>query len=387
MRLAGVDRSEEFESRTEALYDEEQQRAILAAAGVAWRRQLKLVGILVRTTPADGRAAIRRREEEVDKLLPENPASPIKLRASLSELLPGHPSLVDAFASRLTNSVAAPGADQETVLALAVEHGVETSHTDLIIRALQAPRTELARRVRESIETMQHSELHVAAPQGLAPPPPKEQRKRGSRRVTKVKVDGSVDRRKRELGDRAERWALAAMISELKDLDTDSRGEAINALLEVFEPFEGEPAEAARAHAEAARARDLEDDELIEELAGFIHVAGHSDAFGFDMLGWIAHPGSNEYTAMLVEVKSSADGTFHLSPNEWRSAEDFASDYCVLVVRRAGTSAVPQSLDLLVDPVRLSADGLVSRDPDGYVLRYVTRRNSTGVSPASHVAA
>ena len=69
--LAGADRPEEFEGRTEALYDEEQQRAILTAAGVAWRRQLKLVGILVRTAPADGRAAIRRREDEVDKLLPE----------------------------------------------------------------------------------------------------------------------------------------------------------------------------------------------------------------------------------------------------------------------------------------------------------------------------
>ena len=173
MRLAGADRPEEFDSRTEALYDEEQQRAILAAAGVSWRRQLKLVGILVRTSPADGRAAIRRREEEVDRLLPQNPASPIELRESLSELLPGHPSLVDAFVSRLTDSVAAPGADQETVLALAADHGVETTHTDAIIRALQAPRTELARRVREGIETMQKNELRVAAPAGLAPPPPK----------------------------------------------------------------------------------------------------------------------------------------------------------------------------------------------------------------------
>jgi len=174
MRLAGADRPEEFKSRTEALYDEEQQRAILAAAAVSWRRQLKLVGILVRTAPADGRAAIRRREEKVDALLPQNPASPSELRESLSELLPRHPSLVDAFVSRLTDSVGAPGADQETVLALAAENGVETTHTEAIIRALQAPRTELARRVREGIEAMQQNELRVAAPEGLAPPPPKE---------------------------------------------------------------------------------------------------------------------------------------------------------------------------------------------------------------------
>jgi len=374
MRLAGEDQPEEFDRRTEALYDEEQQRAILAAASVSWRRQLKLVGILVRIAPADGRAAIRRREEEVDTLLPENPASPRELRESLTELLPRHPSLVDAFVSRLTDSVAAPSADRETVLALAAAHGVDTTHMDAIIRALQAPRTELVRRVREGIETLQQNELRVTSPKGLAPPPPKKERERGGiRKVRRVKVDGSVDRRKRELGDRAERWALAAMIGELKDLDGDPRGEAIDALLEVFEPFEGEPAEAARAHAEAARARDLEDDELIEELAGFLHVAGHSDAFGFDMLGWIAHPTPDEYEAMLVEVKSSVDGTFHLSPNEWRSAEDFASDYCVLVVRRAGTSAVPERLDLLVDPVRLVAEEQLSKTPDGYLLAYVAK--------------
>jgi hypothetical protein len=220
---------------------------------------------------------------------------------------------------------------------------------------------------------MQQNELRVGAPEGIAPPPPKEERERGSRKVVKVKVDGSVDRRKRELGDRAERWGLAAMIGELKDLNADSRGEAIDALLEVFEPFQGEPAEAARAHAEAARARDLEDDELIEELAGFLHVAGHSDAFGFDMLGWSAYPGSDEHEAMLVEVKSSIDGTFHLSPNEWRCAEDFPSDYCVLVVRRAATSAVPQRLDLLVDPVRLVAEKQLSKASDGYLLGYVTK--------------
>jgi len=50
--------------------------------------------------------------------------------------------------------------------------------------------------VRESIKTMQLNELRVAAPEGLAPPPPKKEREKGSRKVAKVKVDGSVDRRK-----------------------------------------------------------------------------------------------------------------------------------------------------------------------------------------------
>ncbi len=373
MRLADIDSPEELGDRTEALYDEEQRKAILAAAAVSWRRQLKLIGILVRTGPGDSRASIRRREEEADTLLPPNPALPTEMRDSLSELLPRHPSLVEALASRLVDSVAAPSADREAVLALAAAHDVEVGHVDVIIRALQAPRTELARRVRESIATIEENDLSIAVPEGLAPPRPKKKREGGQRRVATVKVGGSVDRRKRDLGDRAERWALAAMIQQLNDLDPGPRGDAIDALLEVFEPFEGTPAEAVRAHAEAARESGLEDDELIEELAGFLHVASHSDAFGFDMLGLITPEGFDEPEAMLVEVKSSDGGTFHLSPNEWRCAEEFTSEYCVLVVRRVATSPIPQRLDLLPDPVRLVAEEQLSKSSDGYLLGYVTR--------------
>lgn len=370
MRLSGATERETFERETEALYDEEQRRSILAHAGASWRRQLKLVGILARTTPADGRAAIRRRAEEVDALLPPNPASPVALRPRLAELLPGHLQLAEEISAALSDSVAAPGADQDALLDQAAEHGIDATHVDAVLRALQAPRTELARRVRESMETMRTNELSVAVPEGLAPSPSKKKRAGGTRKVAKIKVDGSVDRRKRDLGDRAERWALAAMIGELKSLDPGPRGEAIDALLDIFERFEGEPAEATRAHAAAARAPDLDEDELIDELAGFLHVASHSDAFGFDMLGWIADAATGKHAPMLVEVKSSADGSFHLSPNEWACAEDFASDYCVLVVRRATTSVVPERLDLLVDPAQLVDDELLSRSPDGYLLGY-----------------
>ena len=38
---------------------------------------------------------------------------------------------------------------------------------------------------------MQQNELRVATPKRLAPPPPKRQREKGSRKVAKVKVDGS----------------------------------------------------------------------------------------------------------------------------------------------------------------------------------------------------
>jgi hypothetical protein len=386
VRIAGVAGRAELRERTEDLYDEEQRRQILVSAAVAWRRQLAFLGVLVRTSGADSRASIRRRAEEVDELLPARPSSPLKLRTSLAELLPGHAALAGALSDRLTDSVAAPGADREAILTLTAQHGVETRHADLITRALQAPRRELARRVRESIAAIEQDRLSVTVPLGLAPAPMSQPKSDGPRSVATVKVDGSVDRRKRELGDRAERWALAAMIKELKDLDVESRRRAIDSLLGVLERFQGDSVEAVRAHAEAARAPDLDDDELIEELAGFLHVAAHSDAFGFDMLGWIADLTSGRHRPMLIEVKSSADGTFQLSPNEWRTAEASRSGYGVLAVRRAGASGNPQSLDLLVDPVGLVDSGLLSRDPDGYVLRYATGRGSPDATHPLHTA-
>ena len=131
--------------------------------------------------------------------------------------------------------------------------------------------------------------------------------------------------------------------------------------------------EVLRAHAEAARAPDLEEDELIDELAGFLHVADQSDAFGFDMLGWIAAADTGEVRAVLMEVKSSADGTFHLSPNEWERAEQFEDRYSVLVVRRAPSGGVPQRLDLLDDPAALVAQGRLARTPDGWIIGYTVR--------------
>jgi len=91
------------------------------------------------------------------------------------------------------------------------------------------------------------------------------------------------------------------------------------------------------------------------------------------MLGWIAVPETEEVRAMLVEVKSSANGTFHLSPNEWERAEQFEDRYSVLVVRRTPSGGVPQRLDLLNDPAELVAHDRLARTPDGWVIRYTVR--------------
>ena len=366
LRIAGID-AEELERQTVALYDDEERGRILGAAGAAWRSQLKLLGVLAKTSPAEGRAAIRRQWELVESLLPPNPSSPRDLEEGLEKLLPGHPSLAEAIAEQLSDSIAAPGADRTALLKLAEEHGVETAHWQAVVRAQEDVGPELARRIRKSIDDIEG--LRVAVPEDLAARAPRKPRKPGPRKIRTVKVNTSLDRRRRELGEQGEKWAVAAMIRELKDLPPDERGAAIDALLDLFEPFKDEAPERARAHAEAARSPELDEDELIDELAGFLHVAGYSDAFGFDMLGWIIDPESGIGRPMLLEVKSSADGSFHLSPNEWLCAEEYTGAYGVLIVRRAPTGAVPQRLDLLVDPVGLVPERL-SKTADGWLMAY-----------------
>ncbi|MEJ7783769.1 MAG: DUF3883 domain-containing protein [Solirubrobacteraceae bacterium] len=366
LRLGGID-GEELERQTVALYDGDERRRILGAAAAVWRSQLKLLGVLAKTSPAEGRAAIRRHGDLVESLLPPNPSSPLDLKEGLAKLLPGHPSLAVAIAEQLGDSIAAPGADRTALLKLAEEHGVETAHWQAVVRAQDDVGPELARRIRKSIDDIEG--LPVAVPEDLAAPTPRKPRKPGPRKIRTVKVNTSLNRRRRELGEQGEKWAVAAMIRELKDLPPDKRGDAIDALLDLFVPFKGEAPERARAHAEAARSPELDEDELIDELAGFLHVAGYSDAFGFDMLGWIVDPESGNGRPMLLEVKSSADGSFHLSPNEWLCAEEYTGAYGVLIVRRAPTGAVPQRLDLLVDPVGLVPERL-SKTADGWLMAY-----------------
>ena len=145
-------------------------------------RQLKLVGILARTAPADGRAAIRRREEEVDDAAAAEPGFTDRARESLSELLPGHPSLAEAFAARSRTPSRRPARTRTTLLDLAGGARRGDRSLDAVVRALQAPRTELARRVREGIETMQKNELRVAVPEGLAAPAPRRSAEEGRAR-------------------------------------------------------------------------------------------------------------------------------------------------------------------------------------------------------------
>ena len=369
LRISGVGDREALEDAVNALYDPEERQRILSAVAAGWRDELRLLAILAATAPGQGRATIAARAEEVDKVLPRAPAKPSELVPFVDRLLPEQKDLVLELTRRMTDSVVGSMPDRSEVLAIAERHGMATAHAPTVLQGLERGVREAIRRVQDNIAELTAKEVRVAVPEGLAPPPPKPI-KPPRRKIPKKKFDPASDQRKRQLGRQGESWALAAMIDPLLAMSPESRAAAIDEILALIARLEG-AADLARAHAEPARDPTLDDEALIEALTGLLHLSEYSDSFGFDMLGWIALDG-HEGRATLLEVKSSADGSFHLSPSEWACAEETKSDYSVLVVRRSTDRAVPKSLDLLNDPVALAKRGELDRSPDGYVLRYVS---------------
>ena len=241
-----------------------------------------------------------------------------------------------------------------------------------IAKATEAPRSAAVRRIRDHIADLGAKRLHIRPPAGLKPhqvrPPPPSPT--GTRTVHTVKVTPKSDQLKRHAGDDAERWALAANVGTLMTLPIEARREAIAGILELLDNFTGTPVDKARSHALPAEEDGLDADELVDELSQLLHLSPYSDAFGFDMLGWLAPQPDAAPRAMCIEVKGTRDQSFHLSTGEWRRAHEMRHDYGVLVVRRSKKGGPPTSLDLLTDPVALVADGQLDKADDGYVMRY-----------------
>ena len=373
IRITGLASAAELEARVAQLYDPEERARILRASAASWRAELLLLGILARTQHGDSRSAVRAQASSVDDLLPVAPTSPDQLRPALAELLVMHEQLAAALTELITNELSAPP-DRKVLLALAREHGLESDHLEGVQAALEAPRRELAKRLRGQIAQLETKSLRPKPPVGMKAPPMRDPPS-GKRKVPAVKVTSTTDSRKRRLGDDGERWALAAVLSELIGLSIADRVAAVDAIVTLLNRYEGAPVEKAGAHAAPACEPDLDEEELIDELTELLHVSRHSDGFGFDLLGWLRPAPDHDPIAMCLEVKSTRDGTFHLSQNEWARATWFhnagqGERYAVLVVQRSAGSDPPKRLDLLPDPVNLVATGQLEKKDDGYKLAY-----------------
>jgi hypothetical protein len=382
VRIGSFESVDALDAAVLLLFDEEERLRVLGERAAQWRREIKLLAVLTRMGPAETRSTIRAHDDKVGAGLAGAPARPSDLAEAVGELFVKHIDLRDWLADQLDDSVLSEGPDRDDLLGRAAALGVTVDRLPDLLRALDAPRRDHARAIKDRSERLSSRGLTPSPPAGLKAPAPRSgPTKTDLKRVTAVKVGESHDRRKRELGDEGEQWALAAVIGRLLRVSDEERGRAIDEVSELLARFEGGPVDAAHSHAALARSREIDEEELIDELAGLLHVSRHSDAFGFDLVGWLPLGPGAKPTATCLEVKSSSSEGFHLSTSEWSLAQrlydaEEGNRYAVLVVRRGKRGGLPTSMDLLVDPVRLVASGDLRRDVDGYKIAYRTSTDS-----------
>jgi len=311
VRLVGFDTADQLEERVRLLLSEVERARFLSARASQWREKIRRLAVLVSIGPEETRANIRAFDERIDNELPRNPSSPVELQQAVGKLL-GR-DLAQHINEKLVATVNAPAPYWEQLVR---EAGIGANRLERVRRALDVPRHERARRLEDDRQRLRQQDVRPTAPAGLQPPPPpKDKEKRestsGPKTVKAIKVDERHDQRKRELGDEGERWALAAVLDALMDLKDEDRDAAIGEIVDLLkEQFEGEPVDKVLAHAERARLNNLDDEERIEELSNLVHVSRYSDAFGFDLMGWLPTGPQGEAQAVCLEVKNSSGGAF-----------------------------------------------------------------------------
>ncbi|PWW25181.1 hypothetical protein JD79_04379 [Geodermatophilus normandii] len=378
VRLARAQGPADLDERVDALYVDDERRRVLARLAASWRTETAFFGTLARTTPGETRAATRGHHDAVGQLLPSRVVQPSDLCACLPQVFVGRPGVQDRLAARLVDSVTAPGPDRAELLA-ELSDWLPVTLAETVETALAAPVKELVRQVRDRVGRLGAAGLAPTTPAGLATPTDRAPRRPGPTTVPRVTVDASVDQRKKRLGDEAESWALACVVRPLLALAPAERAAALEEVADLLRrDAQGAAVEAALAHLPAASSPDAEEEDLLADLAGLLHVSRHGDGFGYDLLGWLpTHEGAAPQPVAL-EVKSSAHGRFLLSRNEWATAQRFSAAgegaaYAVLVVRRGASGATPARLDLLPDPVRLREKDLLRLEEDTYQVRYAVR--------------
>jgi hypothetical protein len=320
-RLGGCADVAELNDLVRLLFDEEERTRILRRLASDWRRELRLIAVLLRAAPHGPRSATRLHAEEADVLLPPNPDRPSALTSSLAALLAGAGGLQSALALLLVDDVTANPPDRREIGELLREHGLDPSRLDDIQQILDLPARTEARRLRGQIDQLSQQSIRVAPPSTRTAAPPKRRGKSSVVRTIHVAEGGP---RRQQAGEEGERWALAAIIEPL--LDARVRQRAVSDIVQLLSHFTGEPVERALAHADKVMSADLDDEEAIDELTSLLHVSRYSDDFGFDLLGWLSPGAGADPIAMCLEVKSSGDATFHISAGEWDRASQIRDD-------------------------------------------------------------
>lgn len=383
-RVAGHGSVAQLEAAVATYSDSEAWKRELRARAAHWRDVLIDLAILAQLPADTTRAHLRDLDAAMQEKLPYGAQRPSDLQTDLDVLFPEHAALVIELADELVDDVVGPRPTLEQVRAMAVRHGLPLDRHGELVAARGTSRRRVER-LQQRGDALRDAQVQPTVPAGLQTVPPpqpvdpgKVDGEPGPRPVRRVKVDPSTDHRKRKTGDEGEQWALAATLASLTSLDPHARERAIDELSSFLERhFGGAPVTELLEHGVRARAVVDDDEEYLEHASRLLHVSAVSDAFGFDVLGWVSTTDNQDPAPVCLEVKSTGSDTFHLSAGEWRRAKEYhdmdsGQHYAVLVVVRSPKGGAPARMDLLPDPVALVENEQLQQSVDGYNLRYRT---------------
>jgi hypothetical protein len=384
VRGSGYQSADEMHDAISNLVDEATYERELRARATRWRTMLLDIAVLSQLTPAMTRTAIRALNEHVAEQLPEHADRPSELHEAVTHILPRDPELVDALRQRLDDDVVGPAPSIGQLQELLRAHGVPTHRLDEVRAARQRPR-QAVERLQRRCSQLGDAGTAPRAPRGLQPPAASSAAEEptpatGPRPVRQVNVDPHVDRRKKQIGDEAEQWALAAVLNPLLALDPLQRESALDRLVNLLRRhLSGRAVDQLVGHAEQAKLAGEDEEAFIEHATDCLHASQVSDAFGFDVLGWLPPSPDQDPIPLLLEVKSTTGGSFHLSTGEWNRARQLhdvgdGAHYAVLALTRAANGGPPRSMDLLCDPVALVDARQVQQAPDGFLMTYTAER-------------
>ena len=364
-----VDESEErLAALWHGLFDEAERGRLLRDRALAWKRLLRPILVCARTRAGDSAHHIRSELDLVDAALPTSPADVSELVSPLSGLLEEYPDLSDFLARRLADDRALADPSLAQVRPDLGAY-LDLEHLDRVQSVLLRGRRQAVDQVRQDIEDLRERALTPTAFAGAQPPPAK-----GGDRPTKrtqVRPRRAHDQRTRDrLGARGERIALAAVLDAILARPREEQNDIIEALVDLLDGIAtGEIVDRLIADARAAQASDDEDDRL-ESLVRFLHVAQASDDFGFDVLGYLSPFVGVDPCPLLLEVKNAASRSFIASVPEWRRAEEQGDRYAFFVVLRESGSDLAAALELIPNPAELFRTGQIQRDEESWQIAY-----------------
>lgn len=365
--VAGVDAAR-LAAIWHGLFDENERRRLARERAQAWRRALRPILVAARTMNGDSGHLIRTQATAVDAEVPASPETPLDIANSLRIILAGREDLADLLFERISGDRALT---DPTVQALRPEVApiMDVHHLDRVIGVLQRGRRQLVDQVRQDLDDLRARGL-TAQPFVAARPPAPRPPREGVRK-TNVRPRRAHDQKTRDrLGIKGERVALAAVLDQLLPMPEDRFGEVIDELVALLNSVAtGDIVDRLTIEARAAQGA-TDDEDRLESLVRFLHVAQESDDFGFDILGYLPAYAGTEPRALLLEVKNSANRRFIASTAEWARAEEQGDRYAFLVVVREPKGDGAVSIELIPDPGELLRAGQISRNEDSWAVAY-----------------